>query len=141
MFDALINFWKQTYATYLEGKLNKVMYYYLTLCIGVVGVIYFWLYWNGVVGFALLFSVWAGAPLNTTQPPITIVQAIGMILIVRYTFLGGIDAVAKRTPDNIQERLTIIEDKLNDMHELAFTGFLNSRRVKEVKKELKENKQ
>ena len=92
-----------------------------------------YIYYAGCVGFALLFSVWAGAKLQVATPPITIIQAFGMILIIRYTLLGGIDAVAKRTPDKMEERLTLIEDKLRDMHTLAFTGFLNSGRVREVK--------
>jgi hypothetical protein len=63
-----------------------------------------------------------------------------MILIIRYTLLGGIDAVAKRTPDKMEERLTLIEDKLRDMHTLAFTGFLNSGRVREVKALMRQEK-
>ena len=138
MIDMLINAWKQVYATYLDRKIGKVMYYYLVLCLVVVGATYYYLYWAGCVGFSVLFSVWAGAKLSTTQPPITIVEAIGMILLVRYAILGGIDAVAKRTPDKIEERLTLIEDKLRDMHMLAFSGFLSSQRVKEVKAQLRQ---
>jgi hypothetical protein len=138
MIDLMINGWKQVYATYLDRKIGKVMYYYLTLCIIVIAGAYYYLYYMGCVGFAVLFSVWAGAKLSTVQPPITIVQAIGMILLVRYAILGGIDAVAKRTPDKMDERLTLIEDKLRDMHTLAFTGFLSSQRVREVKAQLKQ---
>lgn len=137
MIEALINAWKQIYATYLDRKINKVMYYYLTLCVIVVAGVYYYLYWMGCVGFAVLFSVWAGAKLSTVQPPITVIQAIGMLLLVRYAILGGIDAVAKRTPDKIDERLTLIEDKLRDMHTLAFTGFLSSQRVREVRAQLR----
>lgn len=140
MFNDLINAWKQVYATYLEGKLHKVMYYYLTLVIIVIGGLYVYLYYQGCVGLAVIFSAISGVQPSGTAPPITIVQAIGIILIIRYTFLGGIDAVAKRVPDHITERLSVIEDKLNDMHELAFTGFLNAKRVKEIKQERKERK-
>jgi hypothetical protein len=138
MFTELINAWKQIYATYLDRKIDKVMYWYLTLCVIVVAGMYVYIYYAGTLGFAILMSVWAGGKLSTTQPPITIVQAFGMILIVRYTLLGGIDAVAKRTPDKMDERLTLIEDKLRDMHTLAFTGFLSSQRVRAVKTQLKE---
>lgn len=133
-----MNAWKQIYATYLDRKIGKVMYWYLTLCVIVVGGMYVYIYYAGTIGFAVLLSVWAGAKLSTTQPPITIVQAFGMILIVRFTLLGGIDAVAKRTPDKIEERLTLIEDKLRDMHTLAFSGFLSSQRVRVVKAQLKQ---
>jgi hypothetical protein len=136
MIDLLINAWKQVYATYLDKKINKIMYYYLVLCLLIVGGAYFYLYWRGCLGFSILFSVWAGAKLSTAQPPITIVEAIGMIIIIRYALLGGIDAVAKRTPDKMDERLTLIEDKLRDMHTLAFTGFLTSKRVREVRSQL-----
>lgn len=137
MFNDLTNAWKQIYATYLEGKINKVMYYYLTLCIGVVGAMFIYLYWSGCLGFSILLSVWAGAKLSTVQPPITIVQAIGMVLVVRFTLLGGIDAVAKRTPAKLEERLILIEDKLRDMHKLAFEGFLEAEKVKKIRKEIK----
>ena len=83
MFNDLINAWKQVYATYLEGKLHKVMYYYLTLCIFVVGGLYLYLYYQGVIGLAILMSSLAGVQPTTTQPPITVVQSIGIILIVR----------------------------------------------------------
>jgi len=140
MFTDLINAWKQVYATYLEGGIHKVMYYYLTLVIIVVGGLYVYLYYSGCLGLAILFSSLAGAQPSGTQPPITIVQSIGIILIVRYTFLGALDMIAKKAPDQMLERLSQVEDKIRDLHQLAFTGFMEEKRITEVKKEIKRDK-
>ena len=63
-----------------------------------------------------------------------------MILIVRYTFLGALDAIAKKSDDKMLERVSQIEDKVRDLHKLAFTGFLEASEIKKVKKKLKEEK-
>jgi len=140
MFAELMLAWKQVYATFLDRKIGRVMYYYLVFCLVVIAGLYVYLLWMGAVGFSIMFSVWSGSRLVTDEPAINIVRAIGMILIIRYTLLSGIDAVAKRTPEKMEERLTLIEDKLRDMHTLAFTGFLNSGRVREVKALMRQEK-
>lgn len=117
MISNLIGFWKLIYATYKEGEIQKIMYYYLTGVLGVVVILYFYILWQGIFGFSILFGAFTGAQHGI---PITLVQAIGMVVIVRYSLLGGIDAVAQRTPANITERLAVIEDKLGELHFLAF---------------------
>ena len=117
MIGAITGFWRQTYATWKEGKINSAMYYYLVGVLGVVVILYFYLLWQGIIGFSILFGAFTGAQYGI---PINTAQAIGMLILVRYSILGGIDAVAQRTPANITERLAIIEDKLNQLHRLAF---------------------
>lgn len=117
MISSLIAFWKQTYMTWKEGKINSAMYYYLLGVLVVIAGLYFYLLWQGIVGFSILFGALTGAQYGI---PINAAQAIGMLILIRYSILGGIDAVAQRTPANITERLAVIEDKLNQLHRLAF---------------------
>ena len=125
MFDSLISAWKQIHGTYIAGDIGKVMYYYLVTVLFVVGGLYFWIYYQGCVALAVIMSVFAGAQLSTAQPPITIVGAFGIVLIIRYTFLGALDVIAKKTPDKMLERLSQVEDKVRDLHQLAFTELMD----------------
>lgn len=117
MINNIIAFWKVTYTTYLEKHISKPMYYYLVGVLGVIAVLYFYLLYQGIIGFSILFGSITGAQKGI---PIDAAQAIGMLILVRYSILGGIDAVAQRTPANITERLAVIEDKINQLHMLAF---------------------
>lgn len=117
MFGDLIAMWKQVYLTHKEGKINTVMYWYLVFVLVVVGGLFMYLYWEGCIGIMILFNGLIGVP---TGMSFNILKAIGLVLIIRYALLSGIDAAAKRTPANITERLTLIEDKVNSLHRLAF---------------------
>jgi hypothetical protein len=125
MFDSLISAWKQIHGTYIAGDIGKVMYYYLTSVLFVIGGIYMYIYYEGCIALAVIMSVFAGAQLSTAQPPITIVGAFGIVLIIRYTFLGALDVIAKKTPDKMLERLSQVEDKVRDLHQLAFTELMD----------------
>lgn len=118
MFSDLINFWKQIYLTYKEGKINVVLYYYLVAVLFVVGGLFMYLFFEGAIGVMILLNTVIGRDMSGMQ--FNILKAIGVVMIIRYSLLSGIDAVAKRTPANITERLTLIEDRLNALHRLAF---------------------
>jgi len=120
MIDMLIKFWQQTHLTYLEGKLRKGMYWYLTACLVVIGCVYYFMIWEGFIGIAVLFSVFAGMKLPVGGVPIDVVKAAGIILIMRYVLMSGIDALAKKTPENVEFRLREIESKIGELHKLAF---------------------
>ena len=137
MIGMLIKFWQMTYQTYLDKRIGKIMYYYLLSIFFVIGGLYFYMIWEGSVGFALLFSVWAGLKISTEVPAITIVQAIGMILIVRYSMFGVLDEIAKRPSDKFSERLAVVEEKISDLHKLTFTGMLDSDRKQKILADLK----
>jgi hypothetical protein len=124
--------WKLIYQTYLEHRIGRIMYYYLVSFLVIFGGLYFYMLWEGSVGFAVVLSVFAGAKVPSASPAVTVVQAIGMILIVRYTFLGALDEIAKRPADKFSERLAVVEEKLNDLHALTFTGMLDAERRKKI---------
>lgn len=140
MIGALINAWKLIYQTFLEHRIGRIMYYYLVSLLFVLGGLYFYMLWQGTIGFALLLSVLAGAKLPPSSPAITVVQAIGMLLIIRYTMFGVLDEIAKRPNERFGERLTQLEEKVNDLHSLTFTGMMSAERKREVIKKLREQK-
>jgi len=117
MIDDLLKAWRLVYATWKDKQIRTGMYYYLVGCIFVVGGLYFYLMWAGFVGFAIIFSALVGVQKGI---PITIVQGAGIIIVIRYMILGGVDAMAKRTPDDITQKLAILTDKVNALHRLAF---------------------
>lgn len=132
MFDSLISAWKQIHGTYIAGDIGKIMYYYLVTVLFVVGGMYLWIYYEGCISLAVIMSVFAGAQLSTVQPPITVVGAFGIVLIIRYTFLGALDVIAKKTPDKMLERLAQVEDKVRDLHQLAFTELMDEEQKREI---------
>ena len=117
MISEVIKFWKLIHASYLENEIQKPMYLYLSGVIAALVGLYFYVVWSGIVGLSILFGALTGSQIGI---PVTTIQAIGIVVIIRYSLLGGIDSVARRTPDNITERLKLIEDKLNSLHRLAF---------------------
>jgi len=118
MFNELISFWQMVRATYVEKEINKVMYWYLTICIVVVGGLYMYLYYQGCIAFSIIFSSVIGA--DTGGATISIVQAIGIILILKYVLFGGVEALIKAKPVKLEERLNAIESKVGELHRLAF---------------------
>jgi len=123
VFDDLIKFWRILRATHLEKQLwgGTFMFYYMTMVLAVVGGLYVYLMWEGFIGFAVLFSHLAGSKIPTDSLPIIdVVKAAGMILIIRYSILGGLDKLAKRSPENLEPRLREIESKVGELHKLAF---------------------
>lgn len=122
MFDDLIKFWKLIKAAYDDRQLWRGMYYYLTGVLVVVGGLYLYLLYAGYIGFAILFSHLAGTPVPVVSgvASINIVQAAGMLLVLRYMVLGSLDAMSKRTPENLDHRLREIESKIGELHKLAF---------------------
>ena len=121
VFQDLIKFYKLSRMTYLAGDLKKPFYYYLLFCICVIGGMYIYLYSYGVIGLAVLLSLMAGYQTPMTSPPITVLHSIGIVLIMRYTFMSGLDKLAQKTPENIELRLKNLEDKINELHKLAFS--------------------
>jgi hypothetical protein len=117
MMQDLYKGWKMVYQTYLSGDIRKIMYYYLTACIITLGGVYFYLIWQGYISFAVIFSSLVGVLPQTETPPITITGAVGIIFIIRYIIMGVFDNLK---PSNIEERLHAVEDKVNDLHKLAF---------------------
>jgi len=117
MFSDLLKFWKQLYLTHKEGKLSAVMYYYLVCCLFIMAGLFMYLYWEGTIGIMILMNTITGNPMNIE---FNILKSIGVVLIIRYALLSGIDAVARRTPDNITDKLTLLNDKVNALHRLAF---------------------
>ena len=117
VFNDLISFWKLVYGSYKEKEIKQIMYWYLTIVIGVIGALYVYLYYEGCVGLAIIFSHISGSG----SAPVSIVQAVGIILMMRYTFMSGVDALAKSKPVNWEARLKSVEDKLADLHQLAFS--------------------
>lgn len=141
MIGSLINIWKLIYQTYLEHRIGKIMYYYLVSFLFILGGLYFYLLWQGTIGFALLMSVIAGAKLPPDTPAITVVQAIGILLVLRYTMFGVLDEIAKRPNERFSERLTLLEEKINDLHSLTFTGMMSAERKRAVMKKLSDERQ
>lgn len=136
MFGELFNAWKAVNETYKSNQLagGKVMFWYLTLCVVAIGGLYMWIYYSGCLGFAILFSAWAGAPPIVNGggvPVITIIQAIGMILVLKYALLTGTGG--KKDDGKTDGRLREIESKIGELHKLAF-GDVNSPDVEEPKK-------
>jgi len=128
MFDDLYKAWRSIYMAYLDKSLagGRVMFYYLSLCVLVVAGIYMYLYYQGAVGFAILFSSVAGVKAPNGTPPINILHAIGMILIIRYVMFGGL---TKKAPENLENRLREIESKVGELHKLAFGDVSNPEEV------------
>lgn len=117
IFDDLMKLWRMIFASWKDGTIRTGMYYYLVGVIFVVGGLYIYLLWQGYVGFAVIFSTITGAQSGLA---IDVVQAAGILIVVRYMILGGIDAIAKSKPAELSERLMLIEDKVNALHRLAF---------------------
>lgn len=119
MFEDLFKAWQYVNQAYLDKSLagGKVMFWYLTACLFVVGGIYMYLYWQGAVGLAVLFSSLAGVRPPTNGIPINIVHSIGIILIFKYVVFSGL---TKKAPQNLENRLREIESKTGELHKLAF---------------------
>jgi len=119
MFEDLFKGWQLVNQAYLDKSLagGKLMFWYLTACIVVIGGVYMYLYWQGAVGLAVLFSSLAGVRPPVNGIPINIIHAIGIVLILRYVLFSGL---SKKAPQNLENRLREIESKTGELHKLAF---------------------
>jgi hypothetical protein len=118
-YDELLKFWKLLRNSFVMGDIRKPMYYYLSLCLVVVGGLYMYLVWEGFFALAILFSRFAGITPPAGLPPISLVGSVGIVLIIRYSIFGAVDGLAK-APKALEERMALLEDKVNDLHRLAF---------------------
>lgn len=117
VFEPLLNFWKAVKVTYISGDINKAMYYYLTGVIIVVYGLLMYLFWQGFVGVTIIANQWF---LNRiSEVPFTITNAIGIILLIRYSIFGAVETLKKKAPENLEQRLKAIEDKMHVIYKMA----------------------
>jgi hypothetical protein len=117
VFEELTSFWKATKQAYVSGDIKKVMYYYLTFCIIVVYGVYLYIYYRGFVGMTAIVNIWF---LNRPSDiPFTLLDAVGIVFILRYGFMNAIDGLKQKPPQNLENRLKAVEGKMDRLYKMA----------------------
>jgi hypothetical protein len=93
------------------------MYWYLSGCIVVVGLVYAWVLWSGFVDITAIFNVWLLG--RQSDIPFTVIHGAGIILLIRYSIMGAIDGLKQKPPVNLESRLKGVEKKMDRLYKMA----------------------